>query len=112
MKKLLVLTMVLVSYVSYGQTKTEQYCEMLAIGKLFSTKVNITIDFGQAKNIWADSRMKDENGNTRTFNSVMDALNFMAKEGWKLVNAFPITEGGSNVYHYVLKREFDISELK
>ena len=35
----------------------------------------------------------------------------MAKEGWKLVNAFPITEGSSNVYHYVLKREFDITEL-
>ena len=113
MKKLLVFSMVLVSFVSYGQTtKVEQYCEIMSIGKMFSKKVNITIDNGEFKSIWNPSILKDESGNPIVFNTTIDALNFMGKNGWKLVNAFPITEGGTNVYHFFFKKEADISELK
>lgn len=39
--------------------------------------------------------------------NLVDALNFMGKDGWKLVNAFPITISGSgNVYHFFFKKEF------
>ena len=45
--------------------------------------------------------------NLKSFNTVIDALNFLGKEGWKLVNAFPVfTANSPIVYHYVLKKEF------
>ncbi|MES2649243.1 MAG: hypothetical protein V4717_20360 [Bacteroidota bacterium] len=51
--------------------------------------------------------MKDDYGRFKKFNSVIDAVNFLGKEGWKLVNAFPISNGtGPMVYHYVFKKEF------
>lgn len=93
--------------------KVEQYCEMTAQAKLFSRKVTVDIDYGEARKwiSFKDTRMKDEEGKIKSFNSVMDALNFMGRNGWKLVNAFLVTESGTNIYHYVLKREFDKSEL-
>lgn len=111
MKKLLIICLTLLSFSCFGQAKTEQYCEIVATSKLMSTKVTISIDFGEARSVFADTRMKDESGKARAFNSVMDALNFMGKEGWRLVNAFPITAGGQNVYHYVMKKEFDDADL-
>jgi hypothetical protein len=114
MKKVLLVLAVLGSYVSYAQTaKVEQYCDIMSVGKLFSNKVKVTIDKGEFQSIWKpESMLKDENGNPIVFNTTIDALNFMGKNGWKLVNAFPITEGGTNVYHFFFKKEADISELK
>ena len=47
--------------------------------------------------------VKDENGEKMIFNSMIDALNYMTKNGFKFVNAYAITEDGQNVYHYLLK---------
>src|SRR5829696_5105979 len=93
--------------------KLEQYCEMTAQNKLFSRKVTIDVDRGEERK-WVsfkDTRVKDDLGKVKSFNSVVDALNFLGASGWKLVNAFLVTEGGNIVYHYMLKREFDKSEL-
>ncbi|RYZ49033.1 MAG: hypothetical protein EOO14_21255 [Chitinophagaceae bacterium] len=93
--------------------KLEQYCEMTAQNKLFSRKVTIDVDYGEERK-WVsfkDNRLKDEMGKVKSFNSTVDALNFMGRAGWKLVNAFLVTESSTSVYHYVLKREFDKSEL-
>jgi hypothetical protein len=93
--------------------KMEQYCEMTAQAKLFSRKVTIDVDNGEERKwiSFKDTRVKDELGKVKSFNSVVDALNFLGRSGWKLVNAFLVTESSNNVYHYVLKREFDKSEL-
>ncbi|MEO8416214.1 MAG: hypothetical protein ABI472_21310 [Ginsengibacter sp.] len=44
-------------------TKVEQYCEILATGKLFSNKVTIDIDFGRQENfgVITELKMKQEN---------------------------------------------------
>jgi len=93
--------------------KMEQYCEMTAQNKLFSRKVTIDVDQGEERKwiSFKDTRVKDELGKVKSFNSVVDALNFLGRTGWKLVNAFLVTENSVNVYHYLLKREFDKSEL-
>jgi hypothetical protein len=93
--------------------KVEQYCEMMAMQKLLSRKVTIDIDNGEERKLFEfkDTRVKDELGKVKSFNSVVDALNYLGRIGWKLVNAFPVTEGNTNVYHFVFKREFDASEL-
>jgi len=38
---------------------------------------------------------------------LIDAINYLGKNGWKLVNAFSVSSGtGPMVYHYVLRRNF------
>lgn len=113
MKPLFLVLFCLLSAAAVKAQKMEQYCEMTAQAKLFSRKVTIDVDYGEARKwiSFKDTRMKDEEGKVKSFNSVVDALNFMGRAGWKLVNAFLVTESGNNVYHYVLKREFDKSEL-
>lgn len=93
--------------------KLERYCEMVATGRLFSRKVTIEVDFGDEKSFWKDNRIKDDNGRVVKFNNVTDALNYMGTNGWKLVNAFPISDGGttSKVYHFYFKKEYDSADL-
>jgi hypothetical protein len=71
-------------------TKVEQYCELVATARLFSSKAKINIDYGEERSIWKDNTLNDENGKNRKFYSVVDAMNYMGQKGWTLVNAFPI----------------------
>lgn len=84
--------------------RTEEYCMVLAMTKFMSTKVIISIDFGQERKLFADNRYKNDEGKVQAFNSVIDALNFMNAQGWEFVNAYAITVANQNVYHYVMKR--------
>ena len=77
---------------------------ILATSKLFSTKVTIDIDYGQERKFFADNRYKDATGKVQAFNSVVDVLNYQNSQGWEFVNAYVITVGSQNVYHYVMKR--------
>lgn len=112
MKKFLIICIILfASLQSFSQTDTaavEQYCEVVATPRLLSSKVTIDIDFGEVRSIWKDNRLKTDEGRLKKFNTVIDALNFMGKDGWKLVNAFPVfvSTNSSPVYHYVFKKVF------
>ncbi len=84
------------------------YCELLGTQKLLSTKVTVQIDFGQQTKLFSDNRLVDENGNVKTFNSMVDAMNFMGTLGWEFEQAYVVTMGGggtaSNVYHWLLSK--------
>jgi hypothetical protein len=87
--------------------KVEQYCEVVATGRLLSNKVTIDIDYGEERSIWKDNRLKNDDGKVKKFNSIIDAINYLGKNGWKLVNAFPVsTSNGPMIYHYVFKKDF------
>ena len=120
MKKIFALMIILFSYAkSFSQedtSKVEQYCEVVATPRLLSTRVTIDIDYGEERSIWRDTRLKEEGGRLKKFNSVIDALNYMARDGWRLVNAFPVNASGNSssmtyVYHYVFKKSFLRSEI-
>ena len=75
---------------------------------LFSTKVTVTVDFGQEVSFLKqskDTKLVDEQGNDIVFNSMVDAMNFMSKRGWDFAQAYVVTDGGQNVYHWLLKKE-------
>ena len=115
MRKLnyLLLLLIVFAMQTYAQSDTssvEQYCEVLATGKLFSNKVTIDHDFGQSRKFWSDNRIKDETGKLKNFNSVIDAMNYMGAQGWTLVTALLIGSG-PYVYHYIFKREVLKSDL-
>jgi hypothetical protein len=94
----------------------EIYCMVLAYSKLLSTKISIAVDYGQEQNFWKGGwrgeRIRTEEGKIKNFNSVVDALNYMSDEGWTFVNAYAITQGGQNVYHYVMKKEIDKDKIE
>ncbi|RZK24998.1 MAG: hypothetical protein EOO43_06630 [Flavobacterium sp.] len=85
--------------------RTEEYVLIVATAKFLSTKVSIVLDYGQEKDFFQDNRVKNEEGKVASFNSVIDALNYMNGQGWEFMNAYPITTSSGNVYHYLMKRK-------
>jgi len=85
----------------------EIYCEI--VGKstgFFKNKVEIEVDFGQEKSWFGGSNpLADSSGKTIKFNSMIDALNHMAKDEWSFVNAYSITHKDQNIYHYVMRKQ-------
>lgn len=84
--------------------RTEEYCTLVASARFLSLKFNIFLDFGQERRLFDDNRYRNEAGKVQTFNSVVDALNFMNGQGWEFVNAFVVSVGRQNVYYYMMKR--------
>ena len=91
--------------------KVEQYCQVIATPRLFSNKVTIDIDFGEEKSYFRDTRLKTSEGRLKKFNTVVDALNFMGRDGWKFMNAYPVTTGGTTIYHFAFKKEFAAADV-
>lgn len=86
----------------------EIYCEI--VGKevgILKKKIEVEVDFGQEKG-WLERAggdpLKDANGKIIHFNSMIDALNHMAKDGWLFVNAYSISVKNQNIYHYVMRK--------
>ena len=104
-----------VSFTSFSQAdsaKVEQYCQLIATPRLFSNKVTIEIDLGEERSFLRDNRLKTYAGAVRKFNSIIDALNFMGKEGWVFVNAFPVRYNQGEIYHFGFKKLFLKSEIE
>jgi hypothetical protein len=67
--------------------------------------VTVSVDYGDKTGMFQDTRVRDEQtGKVEKFNSMVDALNYMSEKGWKFENAYAITTGSQNVYHFLLKR--------
>ena len=116
MKKLLLLSF-LVPLLASAQTDTtvaEQYCSVNVYPRALSNRVTIEVDYGEARSVWKNNRLKDEGGNVVKFNSYIDAMNYMGKQGWKLVNSMLITTGTTNTgyYSYVFRKEFPKKETE
>jgi len=116
MKKVILFASLFIAFEGNAQqdtTRVEQYCEVVATARILSNKVTIDIDFGEERSIWKDNRLREDNGKLKKFNSVIDAINYLGKTGWRLVNAFPVSIGnGPMVYHYVFKKEFSKAETE
>jgi hypothetical protein len=116
MKKIILILIVnIFTGIAYAQQKPsiiEQYCSLNVMPRLLSNKVNIDVDYGNPRKLFSfkDNRVKDDDGKAKKFNTAIEALNYMSSQGWKLVNAMAITEGGNAVYRYIMKREIEVSE--
>lgn len=122
LKRLTFIFLTSIPMLSLAQSDTsriDQFCEMTSQGRLFSNKITIDIDFGEGRSLFSfkDTRIKDEvSGKVKKFKSTVDALNYLGGKGWKLLNAFPVSESGGlsgniNVYHFFFVKSFDRSEL-
>jgi hypothetical protein len=117
MKKLFVLLFVLFSLQTLSQTneKVEMattpdyvYCELVGTQKFLSTKVVVSVDYGEEKEFFYDQRIRDEQtGKVQSFNSMVDALNYMGTKGWEFAQAYVVSTGSNSasVYHWLLKKK-------
>jgi len=116
MKKVIILVFALsASFASFAQTDTskiEQYCQLIATPRLLSNKVTIDIDFGEQKSFWRDERLKTYDGKLKKFNTIIDALNFMGKEGWLFINAYPVHMASTEIFHFAFKKLVLKAELQ
>lgn len=83
------------------------YIQIVGRGNLTGTKVSVDVDFGQQNKVFSsdDTRIVDESGSLVKFNSMIDALNFFNRNGYEYVDAYTVTIGSSNVYHYLLRKK-------
>lgn len=115
MYKYLLLISLFFTTLTYSQTVNDQplseidvdYVQIVGTSKLLSQKLTIEIDFGQENRLFKsrDTQLKDETGKNLVFNSMIDALNFMSRNGYEFIDAYTLTQGNNNVYHYLLKRQ-------
>lgn len=80
------------------------YCKIVGYAARIN-KVEVRIDFGQEVDRRADRFFLDENGERVKFNSMIDALNRLAEDGWEFVQAYVVIDDGDSTVHWVLKRE-------
>ena len=95
------------------------YAELSCEGQLFSTKVKVSIDFGQSTS-WlssmSESRLVDRNGKEIKFNSMIDALNYLTQFGWRFAQAYVVPRGtrdevGGTTYWILYKDVDDYSQI-
>ena len=114
-KAIVVFVITLLSVALHAQNNNnqtiEQYCSLNVMPRLLSNKVNIDVDYGNPRKLFSfkDNRVKDDDGKAKKFNTAVEALNYMSAQGWKLVNAMAISEGGNVVYRYIMKREITVT---
>lgn len=85
-----------------------EYCQIVGYNKsLLGQKIVVTVDYGQKFNWFKSQAIEDKDGKALVFNSMIDALNFMLKNGWEYEHTYAVTTGSSNVYHYLLKKTQD-----
>ena len=116
MKKIFIITLFLLgSLHSFAQTdsvKVEQFCQVIAKPRLLSNKVTIDVDFGDEKKFWSDTRLRTWEGKVKKFNTIIDAMNYMGKEGWSFINAYPVKYGDSEIFHFAFRKLFYRGEIQ
>ena len=89
------------------------YCELVGTAKIFSSKINVVIDYGQEQEFFQfikDKIVDEKTGKPKVFNSMIDALNFMGEKGWEFVQAYIIRDNNTSVFHWLLKRKLTDEE--
>ena len=100
---------------AYAQTNEQPhkvYCEIISTSRgMFSNKTSVELDFGQYASWWSSDRnLVDENGKTIDFNSILDAMNYMAARGWVFEQMYVVqtfSKGDSNTpaYHWIMSKD-------
>lgn len=110
---LMLLSFLVFTNESFSQKKTEtveQYC-IVKCFSFFSKDFKADFDFGDKYRPLFDwTTAKDSSGNVLKFKSEADVLNYLGRQEWKLVNAYPKGEDGYT--KFIFKKKFLKPEMK
>lgn len=84
-----------------------EYVQISSEDKALTHKITIMADYGQERRTLAAdkyTKIMDANGKAMTFNSIIDALNFMARYGYEVVQVYP-AQDTARTPQYLLKRK-------
>ncbi len=105
MKKLLFIAL-LAMFAMPTMAQTHRiYCEIVGNLKFMSTKIDISVDFGQKQQLASNNKLVGEDGKPIKFESMVDAMNHMGRLGWKFEQAYVVTMGQVNIYHWLLSKD-------
>lgn len=98
---------------SYSQNATDTlskakyvYCQLLLTTVFETPKGRIEIDFGQDKSFTPDASYIDMvKRKIKKYSSMVDALNYMATQGWEMDQATTLTERSYHTFHWLLKKK-------
>lgn len=108
MKKLFFLTALcgILSFLHAQSIPKFVYAEIVGESRFLSNKVTVSIDYGQATSFFENTKVKNEDGSNRKFNSMVDAMNYMGALGWEFQQAYVVTTSQQNVYHWLMRKNF------
>ena len=89
MKRIVIIAASLFLFALSASAQSKVYCELLGTQKFLSTKVTVSVDFGQERKFFGDNRMVDADGKVQEFNYVV---------------TMGSGAGASNVYHWLLSK--------
>ena len=78
------------------------YCEIIG-SHLPSLSGEVIFDFGQPTSALRYNKLTNERGRIYTFISMVEALNFMVRQGWELVLTYRAGEDNQFVHHQFRK---------
>ena len=83
-----------------------KYCELRVTSALMSlTKVKVYVDYGQKWKAFSRQNIMTDDKKVVRFNSAVEALNFMDKNGWDYVEQTIQNNGDGNVtYKYLMRK--------
>ena len=83
-----------------------EYVQLIGINtSMFGVKIKVYVDYGQEAKLMKADAIKDKNGNTIKFNSMIHALNFMEENGWKYINYTESMFSNKLRYSYLLENK-------
>lgn len=84
-----------------------QYIQIIGEPKMLSDKINLVVDYGQErKRLYSKPMMLLDAANKEMeFNSMIDALNFMNRNGYELVESFGVNKEYPYPQHLMRKRK-------
>ncbi|GAB3780558.1 hypothetical protein GCM10028818_32980 [Spirosoma horti] len=89
-------------------TLNTPYCQLIGSNASLLSKAHIVIDYGQRYLNSGLNRQQISGPNRQpmVFNSTIDALNFMVRQGWELISTQVIgnESGSESTFIYMLKR--------
>lgn len=83
------------------------YIEFTEIGKVFTPRVRIRVDFGQDRSRGRinESQITDSDGRVIEFNSLVDALNFFDQLGYEFLEGNRSHVERTNIDQYLLRKK-------
>lgn len=90
-------------------TVNTPFCQLICSNATVLTRTSVLIDYGQRFMSTGLNRQKIAGPDKQPilFNSTIDALNFMVKQGWELVSSHVTgnTSGSESTFIYLLQRK-------